>query len=42
MLERGFTKKDRELFRSRIADRREVYMDRLNKEYIEVLFKIQR
>lgn len=37
MQEWGFTKKDWELFRSKIADWQEAYMDRLNKEYIELL-----
>lgn len=37
MQERGFTEKDWKLFRGKIADRQESYMDRLNKEYIELL-----
>lgn len=37
MQERGFTEKDWKLFRSKIADWQEAYMDRLNKEYIELL-----
>lgn len=37
MQERGFTEKDWKLFRSKIADWQESYMDRLNKEYIELL-----
>jgi len=32
-----FTKKDWTLFRNKIADWQEAYMDRLNKEYIELL-----
>jgi len=35
--ERGFTEKDWKLFRSKIANWQEVYMDRLNKEYIALL-----
>lgn len=35
--EQGFTKKDWTLFRSKIVDWQEAYMDRLNKEYIELL-----
>lgn len=34
-----FSEKDWKLFRSRIADWQEAYMDRLNKEYIEILSK---
>ncbi len=37
MQEREFTEKDWKLFRSKIADWQEAYMDRLNKEYIELL-----
>lgn len=37
MQERGFTEKDWKLFRSKIADWQEAYMDRLGKEYIELL-----
>ena len=37
MQERGFTEKDWELFRGKIADWQESYMDRLNKEYLELL-----
>lgn len=37
MQERGFTEKDWKLFRNKIADWQETYMDRLNKEYIELL-----
>lgn len=37
MREREFTEKDWKLFRSKIADWQEAYMDRLNKEYIELL-----
>ena len=37
MQEQGFTKKDWMLFRNKIADWQEAYMDRLNKEYIELL-----
>ena len=35
--EYGFTKKDWVLFREKIADWQEAYMDKLNKEYIELL-----
>ena len=37
MQERGFTEKDWKLFRNKIADWQESYMDRLGKEYIELL-----
>ena len=37
MSEYGFTKKDWVLFREKIADWQEAYMDKLNKEYIELL-----
>lgn len=37
MQESGFTEKDWKLFRSKIADWQEAYMDSLNKEYIELL-----
>jgi hypothetical protein len=37
MQEKGFTEKDWKLFRSKIADWQESYMDKLNKEYIELL-----
>lgn len=37
MQERGFTEKDWKLFRNKAADWQESYMDRLNKEYIELL-----
>lgn len=37
MQERGFTEKDWKLFRRKIADWQEAYMDRLGKEYIELL-----
>ncbi|MBS6763284.1 MAG: multidrug transporter [Clostridium sp.] len=37
MQERGFTEKDWKLFRSKIAEWQEAYIDRLNKEYIELL-----
>lgn len=37
MSECGFTKKDWALFREKIADWQEAYMDKLNKEYIELL-----
>ena len=37
MQEERFTKKDWTLFRNRIADWQEAYMNRLNKEYIELL-----
>lgn len=39
MQEQGFTKKDWTLFRSKIVEWQEAYMDRLNKEYIELLSK---
>lgn len=39
MYERGFTEKDWKLFRSKIAGWQEAYMNRLNKEYIELLSK---
>ena len=32
-----FSEKDWKLFRSKIADGQEAYMDKLNKEYIEIL-----
>ncbi|MDO5336360.1 MAG: multidrug transporter [Eubacteriales bacterium] len=37
MHEERFTKKDWTLFREKIAGWQEAYMDRLNKEYIELL-----
>ena len=37
MSEYGFTKKDWALFREKIADWQEAYMDKLNKKYIELL-----
>ena len=37
MQEREFTEKDWKLFRNKIADWQESYMDRLGKEYIELL-----
>lgn len=37
MQEKRFTKKDWTLFRNKIAGWQENYMDRLNKEYIELL-----
>ncbi len=37
MEDQRFTKKDWMLFRDKIADWQEAYMDRLNKEYIELL-----
>lgn len=37
MQEQRFTKKDWKLFRNKIAGWQENYMDRLNKEYIELL-----
>ena len=37
MPERGFTEKDWKLFRNKISDWQEAYMDKLNKEYIELL-----
>ena len=39
MQERGFTEKDWKLFRNKVAGWQESYMDRLNKEYIELLSK---
>lgn len=35
--ERQFTEKDWKLFRNKIAEWQEAYMERLNKEYIELL-----
>lgn len=37
MQEQRFTEKDWKLFRSKIADWQESYMDRLNRQYIEIL-----
>lgn len=37
MSEYGFTKKDWVLFREKISDWQEAYMNKLNKEYIELL-----
>lgn len=37
MSEYGFTKKDWILFREKFAERQEAYMDKLNKEYIDLL-----
>ncbi|MEE1192770.1 MAG: multidrug transporter [Blautia sp.] len=37
MSEYGFTKRDWALFREKIAEWQEAYMDKLNKEYIELL-----
>lgn len=37
MSEYGFTKKDWSLFREKISDWQEAYMNELNKEYIELL-----
>lgn len=37
MQEQKLTKKDWTLFRNKIADWQEAYIDRLNKEYIELL-----
>ena len=37
MSECGFTKKDWALFREKISDWQEAYMNKLNKEYIELL-----
>lgn len=37
MQEKGFTEKDWKLFRKKIVDWQESYMDRLVKEYIELL-----
>ena len=36
-MEHGFTKKDWVIFREKIAGWQEAYMDKLNKEYIELL-----
>ena len=33
----GFTKRDWQLFREKLPDWQEAYMDRLNREYIELL-----
>ncbi len=37
MQEHRFTERDWRLFKNKIADWQELYMDRLNKEYIELL-----
>ena len=37
MQEQRFTEKDWKLFRSKIADWQESYMDKLNREYIAIL-----
>lgn len=37
MQERGFTEKDWKLFRDKVLDWQEAYMNRLNKEYIKLL-----
>ena len=37
MSEYGFTRKDWALFREKISDWQEAYMNKLNKEYIELL-----
>ena len=37
MSEYGFTKKDWALFREKIVEWQEAYMDKLNKEYIDLL-----
>ena len=37
MSEYGFTKKDWILFREKLAEWQEAYMDKLNKEYIDLL-----
>ena len=37
MQERGFTEKDWKLFRKKLPGWQEAYMDRLDKEYIELL-----
>ena len=37
MSEYGFTKKDWALFREKISEWQEAYMDKLNKEYIDLL-----
>lgn len=37
MLEERFTKKDWALFRDKIVDWQETYMDKLNQEYIKIL-----
>ena len=36
-MERGYTEKDWRLFRAKIADWQEAYMERLNQEYVELL-----
>ena len=37
MQERGFSEKDWKLFRKKIPDWQEAFMDRINKEYIKIL-----
>ena len=37
MQDQGFTEKDWKLFRKKIVVWQEAYMDRLNKEYVELL-----
>ncbi|NLL80985.1 MAG: hypothetical protein GX231_01610 [Tissierellia bacterium] len=37
MREQGFIKRNWTLFKNKIADWQETYMDKLNKEYIELL-----
>lgn len=36
-MQQGFTERDWKLFRSKIADWQEAYIDRLNQEYMELL-----
>ena len=36
-----FSEKDWKIFRSKIAGWQEAYMDKLNKEYIKILWKIR-
>lgn len=36
-MQQGFSEKDWKLFRKKLVDWQEAYMDRLNKEYIELL-----
>ena len=37
MVDQGYTEHDWKLFRAKIADWQEAYMERLNREYIELL-----
>lgn len=41
MVEYEFTKKDWALFREKVADWQEDYMDKLNKEYIDLLMALE-